>query len=70
MARSVWDSGGKDVAITRQRLKRALLGLADLVERYPEVVPLLERLERDWDAMSNAKNAADRVRVKLELTDD
>lgn len=58
------------MAITRQRLKRALLGLADLVERYPEVVPLLERLERDWDAMSNAKNAADRVRVKLELTDD
>jgi hypothetical protein len=70
MARSVWDNGGKDVAITRRRLKRALLGLADLVERYPEVVPLLERLEKDWDARENAKNAADRVRAKLALTDD
>jgi len=56
--------------ITRRRLKRALLGLADLTERYPEIAPLLERLERDWDARENAKNAADRVRAKLEAADD
>lgn len=56
--------------ITRQRLRRALLGLADLTERYPELVPLLERLERDWDARETAKNAADRVRAKLENADD
>lgn len=58
------------MALTRQRLRRALLGLANLVERYPEVVPLLERLERDWDARESAKNAADRVRAKLDLTDE
>lgn len=58
------------MAITRKRLRRALRGLADLVERYPELVPLLERLERDWDARDYAKNAADRVRAKLELADD
>ena len=58
------------MAVTRRRLRRALLGLANLVERYPEVVPLLERLERDWDAIESAKNAADRVRAKLESADD
>jgi len=34
--------------ITRERLERILIGMADLIKRYPETLPLLERLEKDY----------------------
>lgn len=56
------------MTITKERLERALIGLADVVDRYPEVLPLLERLEKDYDAMDNQTSAADRIRKKLGKT--
>ena len=35
--------------VTRERLERALMGLAQLVDgKHPELLPLLTRLEKDY----------------------
>lgn len=51
-------------------LKRHLLMAAELAERYPELMPLLERVEREYDVAFAHGATLARVRAKLEAADD
>lgn len=52
------------------KLQRHLLMAAELAERYPELIPLLERVEREYDTAVAHGSILARIRAKLELTDD
>ena len=52
------------MAVTRERLERALIGLADMVDRYPEISPLLYRLETDYHALRRPPEA-ERIRAMI-----
>lgn len=48
--------------VTRERLEGAMIGLAQLVDgKYPELLPLLERLEKDY-ALLRRPPESERIR--------
>lgn len=51
-------------------LRKHLLMAAELAERYPELMPLLERVEREYDTAVAHGSVLARVKAKLELTHD
>lgn len=51
-------------------LRKHLLMAAELVSRYPDLMPLLERVEREYDAAVAHGSVLARVRAKLEAADD
>lgn len=53
--------------VTRERLERALLALARLMERHGEVLrPIMDRLEREYLAMKAAPvSEVERVRALI-----
>lgn len=46
-------------------LERHLIMAAELVDRYPDLLPLLQRVEREYDSMQEQTSAVDRIRAKL-----
>lgn len=51
-------------------LRKHLLMAAELVDRYPDLMPLLERVELEYDTAVAHGSILARVRAKLELTHD
>lgn len=43
--------------ISWERLERVLIGLAEIIERYPELRPLLGRLEKDYAVLRRPSDA-------------
>lgn len=52
------------------KLRKHLLMAAELADRYPELLPLLERVEREYDAALAHGTTLARIKAKLELADD
>ena len=46
-------------------LERHLIMAAELVDRYPDLLPLLQRVEREYDSIQEQTSAVDRIRAKL-----
>jgi hypothetical protein len=52
------------------KLRKHLLMAAELVDRYPDLMPLLERVEREYDLAVAHGTTLSRVQAKLELAND
>lgn len=52
------------------KLRKHLLMAAELIERYPDLMPLLERVEREYDLAVAHGTTLARVKAKLESADD
>jgi hypothetical protein len=50
-------------------LRKHLLMAAELVHRYPDLMPLLDRVEREYDAAVAHGTTLARIKAKLELAD-
>jgi hypothetical protein len=51
-------------------LRKHLMMAAELVDRYPDLMPLLERVERDYDTAVPHGTTLARIKAKLESADD
>lgn len=52
------------MTVTKERLERILIGMADLINRYPETMPLLEQLEKDYHALRR-RPEGERIRAMI-----
>lgn len=52
------------------KLRKDLLIAAELVDRYPELMPYLERVEREYDLAAGHGTVLARIKAKLELAND
>lgn len=51
-------------------LRKHLMMAAELVDRYPDLMPLLERVEREYDLAVAHGTTLARVKAKLESADE
>ena len=51
-------------------LRKHLMMAAELVHRYPDLMPLLLRVEREYDTAVAHGTTLARIKAKLEITDD
>lgn len=53
-----------------EKLRKDLLMAAELVNSYPELMPLLERVGHEYDATLAHGTTLARIKAKLDITDD
>jgi hypothetical protein len=56
--------------ISIERLKRALIDTVSLTEEFPELLPLVLRFEREYDAALAHGSELSRVKARFGITDE
>lgn len=59
-------SSSSKTTVSPERIRRALLLVAELCQKEPKYLPIFERLEREVAALEGRATAADRARALCE----